>query len=203
MPVHSNQRYLFLTLLFLPAANAAPANFSFDYIQATFTSSTIALSASPEEIEGNGIGFNLSLSFNPHYAITLDVLSSSFDTFQGNPVDSIKKTNLGLTAHTQITDSTEVFGNVSFLKTEFTKTDGISSTGDTDVAYELKIGLRHFLSKSFEAEVGASHFYAFDYPATSFNAEIRYYAYKQISIGFAYKTGDNQDSLSLNGRMSF
>lgn len=186
-----------------PAANALSENISFDYVEGTFTSSTIDPGASPHELEGNGIGFALSLSFNPHYAITLAVLATTFNTFQNNPADTVKTTNLGITGHTEIAEATEIFGNASLLKTEITTTDGDTTSMDKEVGYNLKIGLRHFVHKSIELEFGASHLYALDYPANTLNAEVRLYMRKQLSLGLAYITGDNKDSLSLNGRLNF
>ncbi|MFV9615680.1 MAG: hypothetical protein ACNYZG_06965, partial [Gammaproteobacteria bacterium] len=43
----------------LSASNAMSQDISFDYVQATYTFTTVDLGASVDEIEGNGIGFSL------------------------------------------------------------------------------------------------------------------------------------------------
>ncbi len=203
MSGHPVRSHLAAILLLIPATNTFSASISFDYAEATFASGTINRDETPGEIEGNGIGFALSLGFNPHYAIALSVLATTFGTFQYQPVDTIKTSRLGLTAHTEVAQATEVFGNASLLKAEITSTSAGVSASDSDIGYSLNVGIRHFLSQSFELELGISHFYAFDYPANTFNSEIRYYVRKRLSLGLAYKTGDNKDALLINARMSF
>jgi len=196
-------RLAIVSALLSPATKAFADDISFDYLQATYTSGTVDLNSSHRDIEGNGIGFRLSLSFDPHYAITLEVLATTFDDFQGQQVDTIKISNLGITGHTEIAQATEVFGNASILIAKITAKDGITESTQNDIGYQLKTGLRHRLNNSFEVEAALSHLYVFDQPENTLHTEIRYYVRKLISIGLAYKTGDNKDALSLNGRMNF
>ncbi len=200
---HCFLHYFLCILLFLAATDACSKNISFNYAEGNFVSSTINLRASPKELEGNGIGFNLSLSFHPRYAITASVLATTFNNFQHIPVDTIKTTDLGVTAHTSIAERSEVFGNISLLRAEITSDNGTASGNDNDIGYQLKAGLRHFISESLELETGITHFYIFNYPDNTLNLEMRYYTDGHFSLGIAYAAGGHKDSLSVNGRMSF
>ncbi len=201
---HISLRYVSLiVLLLIPSANAWSADISFDYVDFNFTSSTIDLSAPPEKIEGNGFGFALSLGFNPHYALTLSVDATTFDNFQHQPVESIKTTNLGITAHTKLTDHTAIYADASALLAETTTNKNATESGQSGVGYRIKAGLRQMVSKYLELELAASHFYVLEYPANNLHVVARYYFYQQITIGFAYRTGNNHDTIAVHARASF
>lgn len=197
-------RHFSLSALLLTTATPAwSADFSFDYIDFNFTTSTIDLAASPHKVEGNGFGFALSLGFSPHYAMSLSVMATTFDNFQHQQVESIKTTNLGITAHTQLADHTAVYGDASALIAETTVNENSTASGHSGMGYQLKAGLRQMVSKSVEFEFEASHLYVLEYPANNLHVVVRYYFYRAIAVGFAYRTGHNQDAIAINARASF
>ena len=183
----------------LSASNAMSQDISFDYVQATYTFATVDVGASVDEIEGNGIGFSLSLSFTPNLALTLAVLDTTFDTYQGRAVDSAKTTTLGVTAHTPTASGSELFANLSALKAEVTAIDDIGS--NSSIGYTASIGLRHLVTDTFELEMGVSNAYIFDRSGNSFKADARLYIRKRLSLGLGYITGGSVDAFSLNLRM--
>ena len=201
MLISSTHRSFLAVAILLSASNAISQDISFDYVQATYTFATVDVGASVDEIDGNGIGLSLSLSFNPAFALTLAVLDTTFETFQGIDTDAIKATTLGVTAHIPTASGSEIFANLSALKAEITATDDSGATGEKDYGYTASIGVRHFVTDIFELEIGVSHAYIFDHADNSFKADGRLYIRKRISLGIGYIAGDNVDSFSLNLRL--
>ena len=198
---------ILICALLMPAADAVsdiqPKEFSYTYIEATIASTTIDLGASPHDIEGNGIGFGLSLGFDPNLAFTLDVLSTTFDVFQHIPVETIKTSRIGVTAHNKLEVSTDVFGNLSLVKADISMFDGIAETTDSDIGYDISFGIRHYMKEPIELEVGFSHMYVFDYAAFNADIAIRVHSSKGLSLAFSYITGSNKEALLLSGRVQF
>ncbi len=201
MLISPNHRRFLAVVTLLSASNAMSQDISFDYVQVTYTFATVDLGASVDEIEGNGIGLSLSLSFTPNFALTLAVLDTTFDSYHDNDTDTIKGTTLGVTAHLPTGTGSELFANLSALKAEITATDDSGATGDKDYGYTASIGVRHFVTDTVELEIGVSHAYVFDHADNSFKADGRLYIRKRLSLGIGYIAGDNVDSFSLNLRL--
>ena len=198
----SSRQHIFLAVaILLSTSNVMSQDISFDYVQVTYTFATVDLGASTDEIEGNGIGLSLSLGFTPVFALTLAVLDTTFETYQGIDVDTAKATTLGVTAHTLTASGSELFANLSGLKAEVTENDDTGSTNDNDYGYAASIGVRHIVTDTFELEMGISNVYVFDNADTSFKADARLYLRKKLSLGIGYITGDSVDSFSLNLRL--
>jgi hypothetical protein len=193
-------RVFFVALTQLLSSNAMSQDISFDYVQATYTFASVDLGASTDEIDGNGIGLSLSLSFTPSFALTLAVLDTTFDSFQGLGVDNAKATTLGVTAHIPTASESELFANLSALKAEITAINDTETINDSDYGYASMIGLRHLVSDTFELELALSHTYVFDRADNSLKADARLYLRKRLSLGIGYITGDSVDSFSLNLR---
>ena len=196
----THRAFLAITML-LPVSNAMSEDFSFDYVQANFTFTTVNLGASIDKVEGNGFGFSLSLGINQHLAFTLAVLSTTFRSFQAMDVDNSKATTLGVTAHTSIASATDILVNLSAVKAEIEVNDGINSMSDSDIGNVFSIGLRHLVADGFELELGASNQNVFDNEAFSYNLDARLYFRKQFSFAMGFISSDNADSFLLNIRM--
>jgi len=194
-------RVLLVILLLVPSSYAFSEDISYSYVQATYVHTTIDLSGSIDDVEGDGFGFSLSLDINPNLAFTLSVISTTFKTFQGIEVDNTKMTDLGITAHTDITPKTDIFANLSLTKAEITVPDSSSSDNDKDYGSIFSIGLRHMMTKGFELELGASNTEVFDTTTFEYNLDARVYFRKVFSLGFGYISSDNADSFLLNIRM--
>ena len=201
MLISPTLRSFLAVAILLSAPSAMSQDISFDYVQATYTFATVDLGASVDEMDGNGIGFSLSLSFNPAFALTLSVLDTTFETFQGLNADTAKATTLGVTAHIPTASGSELFANLSALKAEVTATDDTGSTSDSDYGYAASIGLRHLVTDIFELELGISNVYVFDRADNSFKADGRLYIRKRLTLGIGYITGGSMDSFSLNLRL--
>jgi hypothetical protein len=195
-----HRTFLAITML-LPVSNAMSKDFSFDYVQANFTVTTVDLGASIDEVEGNGFGFSLSLSINPHLAFTLAVMSTTFRSFQGIDVDTSKSSTLGATAHTSIASATDIFANLSAVKAEVEANDGVNSMSDSDIGSVFSIGLRHLVTDRIELELAAANQNVFDKETFSYSLDTRFYFRKQFSVAMGIISSDNANSFLLNIRM--
>lgn len=205
MPNSIIHRLIIALVTLLPISEAfsdhVPETISFDYVQADFTFSTVSIDTTADVTEGNGFGFSLSLDINTHLALTLSVLSTTYDTFQEKDVDASKVTDLGVTAHTLIAPATEILANLSVVKAEIESYNGVTSTRDSDYGSIFHVGLRHRLTNHIELAMGGTNLNVFSHETFSYNLDARYYFRKVFSFGAGYVSGDNADSFQFNIRM--
>lgn len=192
-------RSLLALLMLMPVSNVMSKDISFDYVQFTYISSTVDPGASLEDVEGSGIGLAVSLGFEPAFALRLDVAATTFKNFQGVEVDTAKTTALGVTAHTPVAGSTEIFANLSVVKAEITTVNGAGSK--TDIGGLLEIGLRHKVVDVLELEARATHVNVLDDTVNSYEVDARYFIRRRVSLGIGYATSDDVDSFILNIRL--
>ncbi len=191
---------LVFTILF-PVSNVMAEGISYDYAQADYISDTFDPDGSIRAVQGNGIGFALSLSFAPAFAMRLAVASTTFRDFHGKRVDSSKVTMLGVTAHTSVASATDVFANVSLIKAEITADNGVDAFSDSDFSAIVDIGLRHLIADKLELEAIVSQVKVFGYTLTSTMVGGRFYFRKRLSVGASYVADDIHDSLLISARM--
>ena len=182
-------------------SSAMAEGMSYDYAQADYISDTFDLNGSITAVEGNGIGFALSLSFSPAFAARLAVASTTFRNFHGVRVDSSKVTMLGVTGHTPVVENTDVFANVSVVKAEVSANNGVNEFSKSDYSALVDVGLRHRLMDQIELEVQISYVKVFSYGLVSTMAGGRYYFRKRLSVGASYMANDVHDSLFITARM--
>ena len=199
---HSLYRSLLAIVILMPVSDVMSEAISFDYVQAIYISATIDPGNSIDDVEGDGIGFALSLSFEPAFAMRLAVSSTTFDTFQGAGVDTAKTTALGVTAHTPVASGTEIFGNLSVVEAVVTVNDGAVSSGGTDFGGSIILGVRHLATDRLEVEMAASHINVFGNTVNSYMVGARVFIRKKASVGFGYNASDDVDSLLLDFRMN-
>lgn len=192
--------FVALAVLF-PASEAISEDFSYDYAQADYISDTYDPSGSLAAVQGNGIGFALSLSFAPAFTVKLAVASTTFKDFQGRRVDSSKVTTLGVTAHKSVASATDVFVNISAIKAEIEANDGVDKTSDKEYSAIIDLGLRQRLSDKFELEAAVSHVKVFGYTLNATTLGGRYYFRKRLSVGASYVANSVHDSLLITARM--
>jgi len=194
--------HVFLLLVFLlPASEAVSDGISYDYAQADYISDTFDLNGSISEVEGNGIGFALSLSFAPAFAVRLSVASTTFRDFYGVWVDSSKVTVLGVTGHTSVTKKTDLFANVSAIKAEIVANKDANASSGSDYSVLVDVGVRHRVTDKFELEAMLSRVKVFAYTLNSTMVSGRYYFHERLSAGASYVADDIHDSLVISVRM--
>jgi len=183
------------------ASEAMSEDISYDYAQADYISDTFDPDGSLAAVQGNGIGFSLSLSFASAFAAKLAVASTTFRDFHGVRVKDSKITTLGVTAHTSLASATDVFTNVSLIKAEITAENSAAAKSSSDYSAIIDVGLRQRVTDKVELEVMLSRVKLFGYTlnATTFGG--RFYFRKRLSVGASYVANDVHDSLLITARM--
>ena len=190
-----------LAVFLFPVSEVMSEGISYDYAQADYISDTFDLNGSIRAVEGNGIGFALSLSFAPAFAARLAVASTTFRDFHGVRVDSSKVTVLGVTGHTSVAEKTDLFANISVIKAEITANKDANASSDNDYGALVDIGVRHLVTDKIELEAMLSHVKVFAYTLNSTMVGGRFYFHERLSAGVSYVTDDIHDSLLITARM--
>lgn len=176
--------YMVAVLMLALSSNAFSKEISYDYIQGTYSS--ITDSSLGVDVDGNGFAASGSFSISPNIAITALYGTVSFDRILGIDVDATEL-DFGITAHTSIAPSTDIFGNFSIVNGEVKVSDGFTTISDDDTGNSITIGLRHMPTDKTEINVGFSRVDIFDDTSNIF--------------GFGYRTGDDVDALLLSARI--
>ncbi len=191
---------LVLAILF-PVSEVMAEGLSYDYAQADYISDTFDPDGSIRAVQGNGIGFALSLSFAPAFAARLAVASTTFRDFYGVRVDTSKVTMLGVTAHRSVAKNTDVFANVSVIKAEISANNDVNSFSKNDYSAIVNVGLRHLVTDRIELEAMVSQVKLFGYTLNSTMLGGRFYFRKRLSVGASYVANGVHDSLLITARM--
>ena len=190
-----------LAVFLLPTSEVLSEGISYDYAQADYISDTFDLNGSVRAVEGNGIGFALSLSFAPAFAVRLAVASTTFRDFHGVRVDSSKVTVLGVTGHTSVTKKTDLFANISVIKAEITANKDANAPSENDYSALVDLGVRHLVTDKIELEAMLSHVKVFGHTLNSTMLGGRFYFHERLSAGVSYVADDIHDSLLISVRM--
>lgn len=190
--------YMVAVLILALSSNAFSKEISYDYIQGTYSS--ITDSSLGVDVDGNGFAVSGSFSVSPNIAITALYETVSLDRIFGIDVDATEL-DFGITAHTSIAPSTDIFGNFSIVNGEVEASDGFTTISDDDTGNSITIGLRYMATDKTEINVVFSRVDIFDDTYNTFGFGARFYANEKFSIGIGYGTGDDVDTLLLSARI--
>lgn len=193
-------QYIFAIAVLSTSTVSISKDISYDFIQGTYSSSSVDTGTSVGDIDADGFAVAGSFSVAPAIALSVGFGATSFDRIQGVDIDTTELT-FGVTAHTSVAPNTDVFGNFSILKANVELSDGFNTVDDDDTGNVISIGLRHMATETVELAVGFSRVDVFDDTANTFGLGARFYASDKFSLGIAYSTGDDVDTLSLNARI--
>lgn len=194
-------RIFLVVVILCPVSEVIAGDISYDYAQADYISDTVDLTGSIDDVEGNGIGFSISLSVAPAFAAKLAVASTTFEVFQGKAVVTTKVTTLGVTAHTSVVTDVDVFTNVSVIKAEITADDGVNLISENDYSAIVDAGVRYRATDKLELEARLSHVNVFGYTINTSTVTGRFYFRKRLSVGASYVANSDKDSLLISARM--
>ena len=190
------------TIIVIPfivfATNAYSKNISYDYVQATYSS--ITDSGLGFDVDGDGFAVSGSFSVTPNIAVGALFGSTSYDDIFGVTVDATEL-NFGLVAHTSVSPGTDIFGSFSVVNAEVELSDGFNTLTDDDTGNAIGAGIRSMISDKVEVNVALARVDIFDDSATDFGLGARFYVDQKISLGVAYVTGDDVDTLLLSARL--
>jgi len=200
MRIFSKQYFFYTTLILAISTNAFSQEFSYDFIQGTYSSSSVDIGSGYGDIDASGFGASGSFSITPNIALTGSFGTTNFDTFLGVDIDATEFT-FGITAHTAIAPKTDIYGGFSVLMADMEASDGVITVSDDDTGNVISAGLRHMVSDNVELNAGFSLVDVFEDTSNSFGLGARFYSEENVSFGIGYTTGDDVDTILLNARI--
>ena len=180
------------------STNAMSKDISYDYVQGTYSS--ITDDSLGVDIDGDGFAVSGSFSVSPNIAVTALLGSTSYDRVAGIEIDA-NEFDFGITAHTSIAPSTDIFGTFLIVNGEVEVSDGFTTISDDDTGNSITVGLRHMASNTVEISAAFSRVDIFDDTGNTTGFGARFYANEKFSFGVGYSTGDDVDALLLNARI--
>jgi hypothetical protein len=186
------KKMAFLLIFFLPYASHA-RDLSYSYIEIGAASTETEVLGI--EIEGDAKSVFASAEIGDKAYIHAAYGNTEFD------FDI--ETNLfsaGLGLHTDISEGTDIFVEVSFVSSEVEQP---SFGSEDDTGTGVDIGIRHLVSDSLELNAGFAQVSIFDESETAFGVGARLYANESISVGIEYATADDTDGVGFSLRAEF
>lgn len=185
---------MFAVALLASTFSSQAYDFSYNYIQGSYASSTD--DSLGVDIDANTIGLFGSFEVSDYVAITAGFAGTDYDDIN---VDATEL-QIGATLHTSLGQMTDGFFNLSFIHVDIDSPLPFAD-GD-DSGFGFVAGLRHAVNEVFELEAAFTHVDVFN-DTTQIGFGARFYMSQAASIGIRYDTGDDVDTLSGNIRIQF
>jgi len=195
------QKCILALVVLSASAPAMSKEFSYDYVQATFSSITIDNDDGGDDLDGNGFSVSGSFSVAPAIALGASFTSTNYDEYQDVDIDTTSL-QIGILAHTSVSPGTDVLGSFSVLKGNVEASDGNTTIDDDDTGFVVSVGLRHFASETLELEAGLSNTDIFDDSSTAISLGARLYVNEKLSLAAGYSTSDDANAFLLNARIN-
>jgi len=169
---------------------------TYDYVGAGYASYTD--SSLGFDLNGSAFMVGGSYSLAPKIAITASYVSDTYDRYLGYKLSG-STLSVGITAHTSISPSADIFGNFSVLNAD-AKVDyyGATVLSDSDTGNEVTVGLRTMASDQIELGLSGSRTDLFGDTNNSFSINASYYVNDKVVVGVGYSSSNNVDGYIVN-----
>ena len=196
------KKYLLTSMILAISPISMAKELRYDHIETTYTLSTIEVDTlgGSQDLDARGVSFAGSKSITPALALTASYNVTDVEELNGVKIDT-SEVSLGITAHTSITPSTDVFGNASIFKTNVEVDSPFLSYDEDDTGNAINIGLRFLATDKVELETSITRVDVFDETENSFAAGTRFYANEKFSLGLGYAKSDDAYSILFNARI--
>jgi opacity protein-like surface antigen len=115
----------------------------------------------------------------------------------------VSQLSLGAGYSLHVTDTTDVYGQLTFENLEL----GVSGFGESDSddenGFGAEIGLRTMVTESFELGAKIGYLDVEDESETTFGASAYYYVTDNVAVGATYEMWEDVDFMGLNLRYAF
>ena len=182
-------------LLVLSSTTIFAEDFSYSYIEATYSSSTDD-SFSPE-IKLNETGLHASIEVSENAAFFVGYFSGSFKDYE---IDTTQ-VDFGVTFHAPIADQMDGALQVAIIKVDIDVPPPFIDEDDT--GFGLSLGIRHALGDQLEFIAGFSHTNLFDASTNKVGIGFLFKLSSSLGLRASFSTGDDVDSFTGGVRASF
>lgn len=204
-----NKVLLGAALLLSVAATPAVAGPNWNQLTLSYHDVDASLDADSETLGGFGLSGSKLLNSNFFIAGGYSVVSESVSDDAFFDIDgNLNQLSLGLGARKAVSNSTDIFGLVSYEHAEIDVSSGFSSLSVADVdGYGLRAGVRSMVSPKFELSAVLSYLELDDESGSGLDVGVDYYFSNKFAVGVNYGTadslGDDVDTVTLSGTMNF
>ncbi len=191
------KKYLLAIVIFVVSPYAVAREISYDYIQGTYTSTSIDLGGSFGDLDGAGFGMSGSISISPNIAFIVGFSATEFDELLGIGIDTTEL-SLGISSHKSMSAKTDVFLSLAMFFADIETDNGFS---DDDTGNVIGFGFRHLIVNDVELSISLSRVDVFDDTSNTFGIDVSFFSNDGLSFGVGYATGDDVDTLLFNIRI--
>lgn len=191
---------IFAVAALVSALNVQAADLSYSHFDVGF--GKIEVDNGSVDYDGDALGLGLSVAAGEMFYLTAEFVGADFDP------DEQKTTSFGLGAHAPLSDNTDVYAEVSYVRADvevnYIAVNGNAgkwSLDDNGVGYLL--GLRSMLTEKFELGGGISRVDVFDSAENSYFINGHYYFTETFGVGTEYSTADDTNAYSISLRVNF
>lgn len=158
-----------------------------------------------EDSSPTGFGGAFTKSLGENFYLTGRYRDISEDvTMFGESVElEVSQISLGAGYSVHVTDSTDVFGQVTYENLELGASSGGESASEDDNGFGAEIGVRSMLTDSFELGAKIGYLDIADESETTFGASAYYYVTDTVAVGATYEMWDDVDFMGINLRYAF
>jgi len=155
------------------------------------------------EIDDSNVDTDI-FDINAAYEINDNLfMAAGYQDASVDPGDSSQSNlSFGIGAHTPIVDNIDVYGVVSFVRTDLEETLGPIQVDADDSGYGIDLGVRGMLSEQFEVFGEYAYLDVFDDSDDSFELGARFYLNQNFALGVKYLSEDNLDGFGVNARIT-
>jgi hypothetical protein len=115
----------------------------------------------------------------------------------------VSQLSLGAGYRLSVSDSTDVYGQVTYENLEAGASAQGESASEDDNGFGAEIGLRSMVTESLELGAKVGYLDVADDSDTTFGASAYYYVTNSVAVGATYETWDGVDFMGLNLRYAF
>lgn len=194
--------------LLVVSAVSTAKEVSYDYVEGRYQDKNFDYEEGYLYLRAKALKASGSFSVTPVFAITADFGSTSLNESSVDATDF----SVGVTGHAPITQSSDLFGNISARRMNVRWKGDIEDDDEelnyvhdsrSDIGYRITLGVRTMAANNIELDASISQQDLFDDTVYSFDADAIYHVNEQLSFGVGYAMDDNDnDQTSLFARFA-
>ncbi len=200
------QKIILTSALIALTSTIKAETFSYTFISAGYTIFNEEIDGINEDLEGDGVGFDLSLNIAKNFAITAGYATGSADvSVSGSTINAdIDGGSVGAFFHTPVSESTDFIFGADFIRSNVDiDIDGAPFLSDTENGNSIYAGVRGMIAYNVELNAFIDRVKFDDSSSTDINLGASYYINKLFTLDAGYSFNKDGTSLSLGATKYF
>ncbi len=203
---------IFAVATLVSALNVQAADLSYSHVDIGF--GKVEVDNDWGGYDGDALGLGLSVAAGDIFYFTAELVDADME------FDDQQTTSFGVGAHAALSENTDVYAEVSYVRVDVeinyiavvdadggvnmvSLPDQMGSLDIDDNGVGYLLGLRSMLTEKFELGGGISRVDVFDSAENSFFVNGHYYFTETFGVGAEYSIADDVDAYSISLRVNF